>query len=117
MRDHARRILLGVAVITGSVTFDATNAGPDAEHELVVIRTDLAPDALPTKEDASVDEEGQGLEVMGEIPEFQPGQSGEITLDLPAGSYVLICNLVTEENGQLESHYGFGMRTAFTVTG
>jgi hypothetical protein len=109
--------LSATSVPSGTVTFTATNEGPDAEHELVVLRTNLAPDALPTKDDASVDEDGQGLEIVGEIPEFPPGQTGTVALPLAPGHYVLICNLVTEENGQLESHYAFGMRTALTVTG
>jgi hypothetical protein len=49
----------------GSVTFNVTNKGPDEVHEFVVIQTDLAPDALPTGKDGSVDEEGEGVVPQG----------------------------------------------------
>jgi hypothetical protein len=100
----------------GEVTFEATNEGPNDPHELVVIRTDLAADALPMSEDGGVDEGGEGIEeVIGEIEEFPVGETESATFDLEAGSYVLICNVVEEEDGELESHYVEGMRTPFTV--
>jgi uncharacterized cupredoxin-like copper-binding protein len=97
----------------GEITFEATNEGPDDNHELVVIRTDLAPDALPTNEDGTVNEDGEGIEVIGEIEEFPPGETESATFDLEAGAYVFICNVFEEEEG--EAHYEQGMRTAFTV--
>ena len=99
----------------GEVTFEATNEGPNDPHELVVFATDLAPDALPTREDGGVDEEGEGVTMIGEIEEFPVGETQSATFTLDAGSYVLICNLVEEEEGGLESHYLEGMRVGFTV--
>jgi uncharacterized cupredoxin-like copper-binding protein len=99
----------------GEVTFEATNDGPDDNHELVVIRTDLAAEELPTAEDGSVDEAGEGIEVIGEIEEFPPGETQSATFDLEAGNYVLICNVVEEHEGEIEAHYSLGMRTGFTV--
>ena len=99
----------------GEVTFEATNDGPADPHELVVFRTDLAPDALPTGDDGAVDEGGEGVELIDEIEEFPVGETQSMTLDLDAGSYVFICNIVEEEDGELESHYQEGMRLAFTV--
>jgi len=104
------------SVPAGSITFEATNEGPNDPHELVVFATDLAPDALPTREDGGVDEEGEGVTLIGEIEEFEPGSAESGTFTLEAGNYVLICNLVEEEEGALESHYQEGMRVAFTVT-
>jgi uncharacterized cupredoxin-like copper-binding protein len=101
------------SVSAGSVTFEATNEGPEDDHELVVIRTDLAPDALPTSENGSVDEAGEGIEVLDEIEEFPPGETESLTLDLEAGSYVLICNIFDES--EQEAHYAEGMRVAFSV--
>jgi uncharacterized cupredoxin-like copper-binding protein len=98
----------------GSVTFEATNEGPDDDHELVVIRTDLETQSLPTAEDGSVDESGEGIEVIGEIEEFPPGESRSATFDLEAGNYVLICNIYDAD--EQEAHYAEGMRTSFTVT-
>lgn len=59
-------ILAESSVQAGAVTFEATNEGPADPHELVVIKTDLAPDALPTNDVGLVDEEGEGIEVIGE---------------------------------------------------
>jgi len=101
------------SVAAGSVTFDAENIGPEDQHELVVVRTDLAPDALPTNADGSVNEEGEGVEALDEIPEFDVGGTQSLTLELEAGSYVLICNIYTAE--EQEAHYQEGMRLGFTV--
>ena len=100
------------SVAAGPVTFNATNDGVE-NHELVVIRSDLAPDALPVVE-GKVDEEQ--VEVIGEIEEFASGTTESATFDLEPGSYALICNIVEEEEGEHESHYQRGMRTAFEVT-
>jgi uncharacterized cupredoxin-like copper-binding protein len=99
----------------GTVTFNVTNNGPEDPHELVVFRTDLGHRALPTREDGGVDEEGEGVELIGEIEEFDPGATESADFELAAGKYVLICNLVEEEEGELESHYGLGMSVEFTV--
>lgn len=99
----------------GDVTFNVTNDGPNDPHEFVIFQTDLAPDALPTAEDGSVDEEGEGLTLIDEIEDIAVGDSPTVTVPLDAGSYVLICNIVEEEDGELESHYQEGMRVGFTV--
>jgi iron uptake system component EfeO len=104
----------------GEVTFEIENAGEET-HEFVVIRTDLAVTDLPTAEDGSVDEEGAGIEVVDEVEDLAAGASETLTLDLEAGQYDLICNIV-EEEGEMEmempqgpSHFQNGMRTEFTV--
>lgn len=98
----------------GDVTFAITNDGPDDAHEFVVIRTDLAPDALPTNENGSVDEEGDGIEVIDEVEEkIEPGATADLSVTLAPGNYVLICNVYDEE--EQEAHYQMGMHTAFTV--
>jgi hypothetical protein len=104
------------SVGAGDVTFNATNDGPNDPHELVVIKTDLGITELPTGDDGAVLEDGEGIELIGEIEEFDVGTSESATYDLDAGAYVLICNIVEDEDGELESHYQEGMRTAFTVT-
>ena len=100
------------AVAAGSVTFNASNIG-GTEHELVIIRTDLAPDALPTGENGAVDESGAGITIVDKIEEFAAQSDASITVDLGAGSYVLVCNIV-EDTGT--SHYQEGMRKAFTIS-
>ena len=57
----------------GDATFNVTNKGPDDVHEFVVFQTDLAPDALPTNEDGTVNEEGEGVELQGEIEDVAVG--------------------------------------------
>ena len=100
----------------GSVTFDVTNDGPDDVHEFVVIATDLGPTELPVDEDGAVEEGGEGMEVVDEIEDIPVGESPSLTVDLEAGNYVLICNILQEEAaGTLEAHYSEGMRTSFTV--
>jgi uncharacterized cupredoxin-like copper-binding protein len=96
------------AVAAGKVTLELTNRGQLA-HELVVLKTDLAPTALkalasdPTK----VDEEASAANV-GEIEELDPGRTGSGTVDLQPGRYVLLCNI--------PGHYQQGMAAALEVT-
>jgi hypothetical protein len=87
----------------GSVTFDVQNDGAVA-HELTVIKSDLAPDALPTAA-AKVDE--AAVDVAGTTPDVPSEGSEDLTVTLDAGKYVLVC--------QVPGHYGAGMRAAFTV--
>jgi uncharacterized cupredoxin-like copper-binding protein len=93
------------SISAGSVTFDAHNSGPSA-HEMVVLKTDLAADALP-EADGLVDEEGTGVEMIGEIEEFASGLDESGTFDLTPGNYVLVCNI--------PGHYQSGMTIAVTV--
>lgn len=101
------------SVPAGEITFEAENIGPDDLHEMVVFRTDLAPEALPTNDDGSANEAGEGVELIGEIEEFPVGETQTATFDLEAGSYVLICNIYDAD--EVEAHYQEGMRLAFTV--
>jgi uncharacterized cupredoxin-like copper-binding protein len=101
------------SVSAGEVTFEVENTGPEDVHEFVVIKTDLAPDALPTDENGVVEEEGEGMEVIDEIEDIPVGETQSLTVDLDAGNYALICNIWDEE--EQEAHYAVGMRTAFTV--
>ena len=97
----------------GKVYFRVTNDGPNDAHEFVVIKSDLATDALPVA-DGKVPEDD--VDFIDEIEPFVVGSTGSITLDLEAGSYVLICNIAqVEADGKLESHYEEGMHAAFTV--
>jgi uncharacterized cupredoxin-like copper-binding protein len=95
----------------GDVTFHVTNDGPEDIHEFVIFKTDLAPESLPTAEDGSVDEAGEGVELIDEIEDIPVGESQDVTVTLQAGSHVLICNIVESD----EVHYAMGMRTGFTV--
>jgi uncharacterized cupredoxin-like copper-binding protein len=100
------------SVAAGAVTFNAENVG-GATHEFVVIKTELDPASLPVKADGSADE--SAVDVIGEIEEddLLAGASSSLTVDLEAGTYALICNVV-EDSGV--SHYAEDMRTGFEVT-
>jgi uncharacterized cupredoxin-like copper-binding protein len=103
-------------VPAGSVTFEVSNTGPDDVHEFVVIQTDLGATELPVDEDGAVLEDGGGMTVVDEIEDIPVDDTQALTVDLTAGSYVLICNILQEEpDGTLEAHYAEGMRTGFTV--
>lgn len=100
-------------VPAGTVAFAADNQGADV-HEIVVARTDLAADALPTAEDGTVDEDALGAgAVIGEIEAFAAGTECAGAFDLEPGSYVLFCNVVSEGG---HAHYEEGMTTSLTVT-
>jgi uncharacterized cupredoxin-like copper-binding protein len=90
-------------VDTGTLTLRVSNDGAIV-HNFRVVRTDLAPDALPTA-NAQVDE-GQ-VEVVAAIPDFGAGETQEVSVELDPGSYVFLCNV--------PGHYDLGMRAAFTV--
>ena len=93
-----------VEATAGQVTIDASNIG-SAPHELVLAKTDDAPDQLPTSSDGSVDEES--LDVPGEVEEVEGGAEGTVSLDLQPGKYVMFCNL--------PGHYSGGMYGSLTV--
>lgn len=95
------------SVPAGKVTFKVTNSGK-IEHELIVLKTDLAVDKLPMRanDPSKVDEDAAGG--VGEIEDVAAGQSKNGTFDLKSGSYVLICNV--------SGHYAAGQRIAFRVS-
>jgi uncharacterized cupredoxin-like copper-binding protein len=98
---------------SGEVTFNIKNDGPSV-HEFVVLKTDLAPDQLPTTQENGAtiaDEEAPGIEPVDEVEDIESGASADLKVDLQPGSYVLICNISTDGG-----HYVQGMRTAFTVS-
>lgn len=100
----------------GTLTFLATNAGVEP-HELVVVEAESA-EELPTTDSGAFDEDAWGEDkIVGEIEEFPSGEDCSGTFHLEAGSYVLLCNIVEEEDdGTFESHYWLGMHTSFEVT-
>ena len=91
------------AIEAGAITFDTQNVGGVA-HELAIVRSDLAPDALPQA--AGAVDEG-AVELVGRVDQFPGGATKQQAFELPAGAYVLICNI--------PGHYGLGMYSGFTV--
>ncbi len=90
----------------GKVLFKVKNISTDEDHELLLIKTDLAPDALPMDKDGVRVEEDK-LKDLKELGDVHPGKSRNTTLTLKAGKYLLFCN----EAG----HFKAGMYATFTV--
>jgi uncharacterized cupredoxin-like copper-binding protein len=94
-------------VPAGTVSFLVRNQGPTT-HEVIVVRTDLAPDKLPLQPDGlTVDEEKRGVDFLEEVEGLDIDDRETLILDLAPGRYVLYCNL--------EGHYLGGMYEALTV--
>jgi len=89
----------------GSMTFSVTNNGA-GEHQFVVIRSDEPEGDLPMTADGSQVDEA-AVEIVDRIDGVPVGQTQELSVDLPAGAYVFICNL--------PEHYEGGMHLAFPV--
>jgi uncharacterized cupredoxin-like copper-binding protein len=99
----------GASTAAGPVTFQLTNKGA-VVHEFVVFKTDLAADQLPMSADgATVDEAGGGgaLTLVDEVEDIAVGAAPTLAVNLPAGHYVVICNV--------EAHYKAGMHAPFTT--
>lgn len=103
-----------VSVPAGETKLAVRNDGRIA-HELAVVRTDLAPDALPRNPDGTADEGGAGVDVVDRI-QLGPGASGDLELDLDAGSYALVCNLPPDAAQHTPAHYERRMYAGFSVT-
>ena len=98
----------------GTVDMTASNVG-EAPHELLIVRGTA--DELPLDEDGAVDEDALNADaVVAEIERLAGGAEGSTTVDLEAGDYALVCNLVHVDGSIIESHYDFGMVDDFTVT-
>ena len=105
------------SIAAGSVTFDIENVGLIA-HEFKVVKLNEAGMAadltdLPT-EAGLISESGNMVDGVGTIlgslleADLPADSSDELTLDLEAGEYMLLCNVAT--------HYQLGMWSEFTVT-
>jgi len=100
----------------GEVGFVATNTGK-ASHELVVIKADSF-DALPKDANGGVDESKLPTgALIGRSAHFKAGDAPcAETFNLPAGNYVLICNIEFNQGGTVTAHAQKGMHTAFQVS-
>ena len=94
----------------GEITFFVHNDAADLTHEMVIFKTDLPADQLPLNDEGIVDEEAAGLTLIDEAADIEPGASTNLTVNLEAGNYVLVCNI---DSTQL--HYQHGMYVPFTV--
>ena len=90
----------------GKVVFKVTNNSKTVIHEMLLAPIANANAALPyiDKENRADEENTHDL---GEVSELDPGKSGELTVDMKPGSYILFCNV--------PGHLGAGMWTTITV--
>lgn len=96
------------SVTAGAVDFEVTNSG-ELLHELVIFKTDLASDELPTNDSGSeVLEDGSGLTLVDEVEDIEAGDSKTLSVTLEPGHYVLICNI--------KGHYDKGLHADFDVS-
>ena len=94
-------------VPAGTVSFRIRNQGPTT-HEVIVVRTDRAPDKLPLQRDGlTVNEDAPGIDLLDEVEGLDIDDRQTLVLRLAPGHYVLYCNL--------EGHYLGGMHAALTV--
>jgi uncharacterized cupredoxin-like copper-binding protein len=73
-------------------------------HNLYIIKSDLETARLPV---ASGRADERQLQVVAKTADLNGGRSANLSANLPAGKYVLICNV--------PAHYQSGMRVGFTV--
>jgi hypothetical protein len=110
-------INLSVDVVPpGDVTFDFDNEGPDYDHGLIIVQTDLAPEDLPTRDDGTVDLGGPGVTRIGSTVVVEAGDdaSGVFSLD-DEGNYVVISNEKRDVDGVETADYEQGMFASLTV--
>ena len=95
--------------VAGPITFYLDNQG-NIDHEFVIIQTDSRAKDLVAKVDpATMRLDEETLTSPGEYGDLASGVTGTFAIDLPAGHYVLMCNIA--------DHFQLGMYTDLEVTG
>lgn len=91
----------------GKVTFVVTNAAATEVHEMVLVK--LKSDDQAIAVDAATNRiDEASLDAMGEVEKLKPSATGELSVEMVPGTYVLLCNL--------KGHYEAGMWTKLNVT-
>lgn len=94
-------------VKAGTVRFVVTNWSRSLIHEVIVVAVENLNAPLPYNYGEARIPEDQ-VRVIGEVEGLQPNGSGSIEVSLPAGNYLLICNV--------PGHFAAGMVAPLTVT-
>jgi uncharacterized cupredoxin-like copper-binding protein len=89
-------------VAHGKIKLAITNAGP-TDHELLIFKTDLPDDKLPLSADQQQVNEDAVPKVFDTETDLPAGSHRQVSVTLPPGRYVLVCNL--------PGHYLDGMHT------
>jgi uncharacterized cupredoxin-like copper-binding protein len=93
-------------VKAGRVTLEAVNRSKDLVHEVLVVPAPSDGMELPYDTNTNTIIEKR-VHSLGEISELKPGSRGKLTLNLKAGTYLLLCNQ--------PGHYKAGMSTKLVV--
>ena len=93
-------------VKAGRVTLGAVNRSKELVHEVLVVQAPSDGEELPYDTKTSTINEKR-VHSLGEISELKPGARGKLTLNLKAGTYLLLCNQ--------PGHYKSGMSTKLVV--
>lgn len=80
-----------LTVPAGVVTLTAPNRDR-VPHDVVLIHTALAPDALPTN-GVRLDEDSPAITVLARTARLAPDETGYLTATLQAGTYILVCSV------------------------
>lgn len=96
------------SVKAGKYNFTIANAG-QAEHELLVFKSDLGPAQYPLEGSGNIAEDGPGITKVSDGNNIVPGtaQTRIIELSTP-GKYLFVCNI--------PGHFKMGMFAVVTVT-
>ena len=97
----------------GKVKFSVQNRGQET-HEVVLLKTNMAYDTIPLIKAGGIDENNVGV-LVNEIEDITSKTGKSMTVTLSPGNYVLLCNMVEMEEGELEEHYAMGMRVPLIV--
>lgn len=94
-------------VKAGKVRFEVVNYSAAVVHELEVVAVDDLNAALPYDYSKAkvIVEKARNL---GEVEDIAPGKEKVLELNLPAGNYLIVCNI--------PGHYAAGMVTPYVVT-
>lgn len=95
-----------VMVPAGTVVFKVTNKSKSVIHEMLLAPTADANTPLPYIETENRADEEKTHD-LGEVSELDPGKSGELTVDMKPGTYMIFCNV--------PGHLGAGMWTTIKV--
>lgn len=102
------KVVVADTMKAGQADFTITNSGT-APHELLVFKSDLAPEAYPSDAAGTIDEEGGGVTLISDGENIEPAGTQSRTVDLSTpGTYLFVCNI--------PGHFKQGMFTVVTVT-
>lgn len=93
-------------VSAGPAVLQVKNDAVSENHEMIVVKLKSPDQKIPlNKNKHRVNE--KKLSSLGEVSDLKPGASGELKVNLTAGTYLVFCNI--------KGHYEAGMAAKLTV--